>query len=167
MDTGAEEPEPFEAMMQEFMANVLKSPEEVKEMMANECATEVVDSEPLLTLYHEIIVEMNSESDAPTMWGAPVAASEEPELPDSLSACRPKAGDDLAAAQCAPTCTSSCPCALMMVLMGLYASFLGRLLQRMLFVVEYARAAKLGTPVSAVHVCWMMCKLLHAQVQFF
>lgn len=94
--------------MQELIGSILASPEDMKAMMANECTTEVVDSEPLLSMYYSLGSEMTSDDDYQSFFDAeaPVAVTE-PEVPDSVIACRPKGGEDVAAFQYVLTCCLS------------------------------------------------------------
>ena len=94
--------------MQELLGSILASPQEIKAMMTTDCTTEVIDSEPLLSIYYSFGGELTSDNDYESFFDAeaPVAATEH-EVPDSVIACRPKGGEDVAAVQCVLTCCLS------------------------------------------------------------
>ena len=93
--------------MSQLIASYLTSPEEMKAMFQNECKTDVVDSEPLLSMYLPLISELDWEDDSEFADAGAPAAGTERVLPDSAIACRPKGDDDMAAIQCVLTCCLS------------------------------------------------------------
>lgn len=95
-DDDEEEDDTFDLMMQELMGDLMVSPEAVKEMVLNECETDTVSTEPMLTMYHTIITDMNGALDANDA------------VPSSVTVCRPKlegsgSRSDEAAVRCAAT----------------------------------------------------------------